>query len=392
MLCRGTLHCSPLPWNGKEYSLMKKYSVKKLALAGMFCALCVVGSVFSFPMFGSKCAPVQHMVNVLCAVLLGPWWGVGVAFVASLLRNLLGLGSLMAFPGSMFGALLCGLVYHKTKNILATVVGEVFCSGILGLLNTDASIFTDSYTYLQIYTFGVIFVLLYNAATGAFNAMGDSRTPLILLIFSSVINVVLDIVFTLDACGVRLGVAGLAWATFVAQGAACVAALIWMALRLSRIREDSERDEDALAAIRNSTAPHAHHRLHLPHPTFKLFSARQLRSILPIALPSVVQQIFVPLGLLFGQSKVNGFASPVIAGYTSAVKVNTLCVSCNTMFSNAVSAYSAQNRGAGKEDRVVRGLKASVVVAIIIAAVFTALSFFCSEQLIDLFASYRRPA
>ena len=69
---------------------MKKFSVKKLALAGMFCALCVVGSVFSFPMFGSKCAPVQHMVNVLCAVLLGPWYGVGAAFVASLLRNLLG--------------------------------------------------------------------------------------------------------------------------------------------------------------------------------------------------------------------------------------------------------------------------------------------------------------
>ena len=111
---------------------MKNLSVKKLALAGMFCALCVVGSVFSFPMFGSKCAPVQHMVNVLCAVLLGPWWGVGVAFVASLLRNLLGLGSLMAFPGSMFGALLCGLVYWKTKNIFATMVGEVFGTSILG--------------------------------------------------------------------------------------------------------------------------------------------------------------------------------------------------------------------------------------------------------------------
>ena len=117
---------------GKEFSLMKKVSAKKLALAGMFCALCVVGSVFSFPMFGSKCAPVQHMVNVLCAVLLGPWWGVGVAFVASLLRNLLGLGSLMAFPGSMFGALLCGLVYHKTKNLLATVAGEVFGTSVLG--------------------------------------------------------------------------------------------------------------------------------------------------------------------------------------------------------------------------------------------------------------------
>ena len=102
---------------------MKHYSAKKLALAGMFCAVAVVGSVFSFPVFGSKCAPVQHMVNILCAVLLGPYYGVGVAFVASLLRNLLGLGSLMAFPGSMFGALLCGIVFHKTNKLLPTLVG-----------------------------------------------------------------------------------------------------------------------------------------------------------------------------------------------------------------------------------------------------------------------------
>lgn len=111
---------------------MKNLSVKKLALAGMLCALAVVGSVFSFPIFGSKCAPVQHIVNILCAVLLGPYWGLGVAFVASLLRNLLGLGSLMAFPGSMFGALLCGVVYHKTQKLLPTLVGEVFGTSILG--------------------------------------------------------------------------------------------------------------------------------------------------------------------------------------------------------------------------------------------------------------------
>ena len=111
---------------------MKNLSVKKLALAGMFCALAVVGSVFSFPIFGSKCAPVQHMVNILCAVLLGPYYGVGVAFVASLLRNLLGLGSLMAFPDSMFGALLCGLTYHKAKQLLPTLVAEVFGTSILG--------------------------------------------------------------------------------------------------------------------------------------------------------------------------------------------------------------------------------------------------------------------
>ena len=111
---------------------MKALSTKKLALAGMLCALAVVGSVFSFPIFGSKCAPVQHMVNILCAVLLGPYYGIGVAFVASLLRNLLGLGSLMAFPGSMFGALLCGLAYHKTRQLLPTLAAEVFGTSILG--------------------------------------------------------------------------------------------------------------------------------------------------------------------------------------------------------------------------------------------------------------------
>ena len=123
---------------------MKHYSAKKLALAGMFCAVAVVGSVFSFPVFGSKCAPVQHMVNILCAVLLGPYYGVGVAFVASLLRNLLGLGSLMAFPGSMFGALLCGIVFHKTNKLLPTLVGEVFGTSILGGLCARAPVTSRS--------------------------------------------------------------------------------------------------------------------------------------------------------------------------------------------------------------------------------------------------------
>ena len=77
---------------------MKKTNIQKLTVAALLCAVAVVGSLFSFPVFGSKCAPVQHMVNILCAVLLGPWYGVAVAFVASLLRNLLGLGTLMAFP------------------------------------------------------------------------------------------------------------------------------------------------------------------------------------------------------------------------------------------------------------------------------------------------------
>ena len=111
---------------------MKSEQTKKLCLAGILCAVAVVGSLFSFPVLGSKCAPVQHTVNILCAVVLGPWYGVLVAFCASLIRNLLGLGSLMAFPGSMFGALLCGIAFWKTKNVPLTLVAEVLGTGILG--------------------------------------------------------------------------------------------------------------------------------------------------------------------------------------------------------------------------------------------------------------------
>ena len=107
---------------------MKKTNTKKLAIAGVFCAVAVVGSLFSFPIFGSKCSPVQHMVNILSAVLLGPGYSLGAAFGAALIRNLLGLGSLMAFPGSMFGAFVCGLVYKKTKNInLLKWLSHFFC-------------------------------------------------------------------------------------------------------------------------------------------------------------------------------------------------------------------------------------------------------------------------
>lgn len=106
--------------------------IRKLALAAVLAAVAVAGSLFSFPVLGSRCAPVQHMVNITCAVFLGPLYGVAAAFVSSLLRNLLGLGTLMAFPGSMIGALLCGIAYRLTKNLPATLMAEVFGTGILG--------------------------------------------------------------------------------------------------------------------------------------------------------------------------------------------------------------------------------------------------------------------
>lgn len=107
-------------------------TTKKMVLAGVLTALAVAGSMISFPVAGSKCAPVQHMVNILAAVALGPGWGVGIAFCASLLRNILGLGSLLAFPGSMVGAFCCGLVYAACRKLSLTCLAEAIGTGVLG--------------------------------------------------------------------------------------------------------------------------------------------------------------------------------------------------------------------------------------------------------------------
>ena len=148
---------------------MKKTNTKKLALAGVFCAVAVAGSLLSFPVLGSKCAPVQHMVNILCGVLLGPGYAVGTAFAAALIRNLLGLGSLMAFPGSMFGALVCGVVYAKTKNIPGTLLGEVFGTAVLGgLCAYPIAILFMGQNAANLAFYAYIIPFLISTAAGAF--------------------------------------------------------------------------------------------------------------------------------------------------------------------------------------------------------------------------------
>ncbi|MCI1305800.1 MAG: energy coupling factor transporter S component ThiW [Lachnospiraceae bacterium] len=98
----------------------------------MMTALIIALSGFYIPVGASKCFPIQHMVNILSAVLLGPGWGVAVAFCASLIRNLMGTGTLLAFPGSMVGALCCGLMYRYTKRLIPTYAAEIVGTGVLG--------------------------------------------------------------------------------------------------------------------------------------------------------------------------------------------------------------------------------------------------------------------
>lgn len=139
---------------------MKSSNIKKITFTAIMAALAVVGSFVSFPVAGSKCAPVQHLVNILCAVFVGPWWGVACAFIASLIRNLLALGSPLAFPGSMFGALLAGLLYKYLKKTPVAYVGELVGTGLIGgMLSYPIALFVMGNDKAALFTFVIPFLI-----------------------------------------------------------------------------------------------------------------------------------------------------------------------------------------------------------------------------------------
>ncbi|GAA0179547.1 energy coupling factor transporter S component ThiW [Clostridium sediminicola] len=106
---------------------------KKLVFSALLTALGIVtGSLIFFPVGASKCFPVQHFINVFSAITLGPIYSVSIAFCISLMRNILGTGSLLAFPGSMIGAFLAAMLYKHTKKYLIAVFGEILGTGIIG--------------------------------------------------------------------------------------------------------------------------------------------------------------------------------------------------------------------------------------------------------------------
>ena len=120
---------------------MKNVNVRKLALAGILVAVGIVCSPLSIPVGASRCAPIQHFIDILGGVFLGPWYAVGMAFVTSLLRNLMGTGTLLAFPGSMCGALICGLLYRYTQTLPMAYLGELFGTSVIGgLLSYPVSV------------------------------------------------------------------------------------------------------------------------------------------------------------------------------------------------------------------------------------------------------------
>lgn len=329
----------------------------------------------SLPMLVS--VAFQQMYNIADSIIAGNWAGefalseVGASYPITMIFLAIATGG--SAGASVVAARLFGAKEHRLLKtaiyttliaftILAailTVAGLLLSAPMLELLGTPKTIMPSSDAYLRIYVLGLVFLFLYNACNGIFTALGDSKTPLYFLIGSSVGNVLLDLLFVLCF---GMGVPGVAWATFIAQGIAAVLAVITLLKRVGKIH--SERAQ--------------------------LFSLNMLGQISRISVPSILQSSFVSVGNLFIQSLVNYYGQTelgVIGGYTAAIKLNTFALTCFTTISNSISGYTAQNIGAGRFDRVKTGIKSGGIMSFIVAIPFAIAFFLFGGELTSIFAT-----
>ena len=234
-------------------------------------------------------------------------------------------------------------------------VGSLFCTDLLRLIHTPEDILPDSKLYLDIYILGLPFVFYYNVATGIFSALGDSKTPFYFLAASSLSNIAVDILFV---TALHMGVAGVAWATFLCQGISCVLAV---AVVFRRFR-----------TIKTTEKP-------------KIFSFHLLKKIAVVAIPSILQQSFISVGNIIIQGVINTFGSGVMAGYSAAVKLNNLVITSFTTLGNGISNYTAQNIGAEKPERVRQGFRAGLKMVWLLSLPLVLLYFFLGKQLLYIF-------
>lgn len=315
----------------------------------------------------------QQLYNIADSIIAGKFAGeqalaaVGASYPITMIFMAIAVGSNIGcsvvisqlFGGKQYGkvktAVSTSLIAGAVLSAFLTVTGILGSRVLMAMINTPEDIFNSGDIYLKIYIGGFLFLFLYNVGTGIFNSLGDSKTPLLFLIGSSLANIALDYIFV---AVLGWGVQGVAWATFIAQGAACILSLATLGLRLFKL-QTGERNP--------------------------LFSLELLRRISQIAVPSILQQSFISIGNIFIQRLINGFGSSVIAGYSAAVKLNTFTITSFTTLANGLSSFSAQNIGAGKTDRVKKGFRAGMVMAGAVALPFMILYFFFGRIMISMF-------
>lgn len=326
---------------------------------------------FCLPLFGSII--FQQLYNIADSLVAGKFIGenalaaVGNSYEITLIFIAFAFGcniGCSVIVSRLFGS----KKYNEMKTSVYTTMissailcavlmlfGFLCCDTLLELIHTPTEILTDSRLYLDIYVLGLPFLFFYNIATGIFSALGDSKTPFIFLAISSTANILVDILFV---AAFNMGVAGVAWATFLCQGISCVLAVIVVLKRLTGIRTEG---------------------------SVALYSFDLFQKIAVIAVPSILQQSFISIGNIIIQSVINDCGVEVTAGYAAAIKLNNLVITSFTTLANGLSNYTAQNMGAGILPRIKDGFKAGVKMVWLLCIPIVALYLTTAKMLVTFF-------
>ena len=282
------------------------------------------------------------ITNVFIAIAVGG--GIGSSVVVS---QFLGAKQ----TGNMKTAISTTLINFLTIGILFGGLGLIFNGLILRLMNTPSNVFDEASVYLSIYFMGLPFLFMYNVQAAVFQSLGDSKTPLYLLVFSSILNIVLDLLLVTQF---HKGVGGVAVATLIAQGVSAVISFFILIRRMTSY-ETSE--------------------------PFRVYDWKMMLHMMKVAIPSTLQQSIVHMGMLLVQSVVNGFGSAVMAGFAAGMRIESICIVPMLALGNAMSTFTAQNMGAQRTDRVRKGYG----VCYLMVGVFAVLICFIMEIWGDVF-------
>lgn len=286
------------------------------------------------------------LTNVFISIAIGG--GVGASVLTS---RFFGSREYQKMKMSVSTALLSFLAVSLTLGCVGLLSGRE----IMILLNTPDNILPQATEYLNIYFLGLPFLFMYNVLASMFNALGRSRIPLYLLNFSSVFNIVLDLILV---CQFHMGVAGVAWATLIAQGISAVLAFFLFLKEMRNYPTDGK---------------------------MTLFSGGEFLEMCRIALPSILQQSTVSIGMMLVQSVVNSFGASVLAGYSAGMRIESICIVPMAAMGNVISSYTAQNLGAGRKDRVVEGYHTGYRIVFAFAVILCVILELFYRPLIELF-------
>lgn len=242
----------------------------------------------------------------------------------------------------MKSAIYTSMLGFLSLSVILSIFGLIFSEKLMTILKTPVDIMGMSVLYLNIYFYGLPFLFMYNIISSLYQALGESKIPLYFLIFSSILNVILDIYMVRD---LEMGIKGAAYATLLAQG---LSAIFSFLVFINHLRKFEIKVN-------------------------KIFDLEEFSLITKLAIPSIIQQSTVTIGQLLVQSVVNSFGVEILAGFSAAMRVESLIIVPITSLGNAVSSYTSQNVGASKLDRIKKGLRASL--AIVLAYCF--LIFIC---------------